>query len=57
MSAIPISAPSLPATAQVKKILYATDFSEASRKALPLAGALAKKGETGVSFCFHKTSS
>lgn len=39
----PITAPSLLASAQVKKILYATDSSEASRKALPLVGAVAKK--------------
>ena len=49
MSAIPIAIPSMRATAQVQKILYATDFSEASRRALPLAVAIAKK--YGAAIC------
>lgn len=42
MSTVPVAIPSLPAT-QLKRVLYATDFSEASRRALPLLSAIAKK--------------
>ena len=42
MSAARIATPPLPGT-RVKKLLYATDFSEASRKALPIVAAIARK--------------
>jgi nucleotide-binding universal stress UspA family protein len=42
MSAIQIAVPRIPAT-QIRRILFATDFSEASRKALPLVAAIARK--------------
>lgn len=47
MSATPITIRPLPAT-RVKRILYTTDFSVASRKALPLLGVIARKFDSEI---------
>jgi nucleotide-binding universal stress UspA family protein len=43
----PVAIPTMPA-AQLKRILYATDLSEASRKALPLLSAIARKYDSEI---------
>jgi universal stress protein A len=42
MNALAVATPNVPAV-QVKRILYATDFSDASRMALPMVSTIARK--------------